>query len=119
MRCPSYWYPTSKDIPLSESLLNVLERGPLIERTPQHPESIPYINQLEDHQKYDRSQSVDETSGQGPQFIRHLHDQGDIHEGRHAHFEAQITPVSDPTMKVEWYKDGKAITASKRRFQNV
>ena len=104
---------------MSESLLNVLERGPLIERTPQHPESIPYINQLEDHQKYDRSQSVDETSGQGPQFIRHLHDQGDIHEGRHAHFEAQITPVSDPTMKVEWYKDGKAITASKRRFQNV
>jgi len=37
---------------------------------------------------------------------------GDLQEGRNAHFEAQLNPVSDPTMKVEWYKDGKPITAS-------
>lgn len=37
---------------------------------------------------------------------------GDLQEGRNAHFEAQLHPVSDPTMKVEWYKDGKPITAS-------
>lgn len=37
---------------------------------------------------------------------------GDLQEGRNAHFEAQLHPVSDPTMKVEWYMNGKPITAS-------
>lgn len=47
-----------------------------------------------------------------PTLVRSLHDMGDLQEGRNAHFEAQLNPVSDPTMKVEWYKDGKPITAS-------
>jgi len=55
---------------------------------------------------------VEETSSQRPVFIRPLQDLGELQEGRNAHFEAQLTPVSDPTMKVEWYKDGKPITAS-------
>lgn len=55
---------------------------------------------------------MEETSSQRPVFIRPLQDLGELQEGRNAHFEAQLTPVSDPTMKVEWYKDGKPITAS-------
>lgn len=55
---------------------------------------------------------MEETSSQRPVFIRLLQDLGELQEGRNAHFEAQLTPVSDPTMKVEWYKDGKPITAS-------
>jgi len=35
-------------------------------------------------------------------------------EGSNIHFEAQVTPVSDHTMKIEWMKDGRAITASSR-----
>jgi len=58
---------------------------------------------------------VEETSSQRPVFIRPLQDLGELQEGRNAHFEAQLTPVSDPTMKVEWYKDGKPITASEYR----
>ena len=49
---------------------------------------------------------------QKPTFIRPLQELGELQEGRNAHFEAQLSPVSDPTMKVEWYKDGQAITAS-------
>lgn len=45
-------------------------------------------------------------------FIRPLQDLGELQEGRNAHLEGQLTPVSDPTMKVEWYKDGRPITAS-------
>ncbi len=84
-----------------------------IERSSQYPDSLPYIDQLEDYSKYQRTESVDETVAQRPAFVRPLHDLGDINEGRNAHFEAQLTPVSDPTMRVEWYQDGKPITASK------
>lgn len=84
-----------------------------IEQTSQHPESLQYITNLEDYSRYQRTESVEESSKQRPNFIRPLHDLGQLNEGRNAHFEAQLTPVSDPTMKVEWYKDGKPITASK------
>lgn len=84
-----------------------------IEQASQHPDSLQYIQQLEDYSKYQRQESVEETSSQRPVFIRPLQDLGELQEGRNAHFEAQLTPVSDPTMKVEWYKDGKPITASK------
>lgn len=83
-----------------------------IEQASQHPDSLQYIQQLEDYSKYQRQESVEETSSQRPVFIRPLQDLGELQEGRNAHFEAQLTPVSDPTMKVEWYKDGKPITAS-------
>lgn len=84
-----------------------------IEQTSQHPESLQYLSDLEDYSKYQRQETVEETAAQRPQFIRPLHDLGQLQEGRNAHFEAQLTPVSDPTMKVEWYKDGRPITASK------
>lgn len=83
-----------------------------IEQASQHPDSLQYIQQLEDYSKYQRQESVEEISPQRPAFIRPLQDLGELQEGRNAHFEAQLTPVSDPTMKVEWYKDGRPITAS-------
>lgn len=97
----------------SRALLSVNSRAS-IEQTSQHPESLQYIQQLEDYSKFQRSESYDETVNQRPHFIRPLHDLGELQEGRNAHFEAQLTPVSDPTMKVEWYKDGRPITASSR-----
>lgn len=97
----------------SRALLSVTSRAS-IEQTSQHPDSLQYIQQLEDYSRYQRTESIEETSAQRPVFIRPLQDLGELQEGRNAHFEAQLTPVSDPTMKVEWYKDGRAITASSR-----
>ena len=34
--------------------------------------------------------------------------------GSNIHLEAQVNPVSDHTMNIEWFKDGKPITASSR-----
>lgn len=85
-----------------------------IEAKSQYPESLEYIRQLEDYSKYQRSESIEETSSARPVFIRPLRDLGQTQEGRNAHFEGQITPVSDPTMRVDWFKDGKPITASSR-----
>lgn len=96
----------------SRALLSIQSRA-TIERTSQYPDSLQYIQQLEDYSKYQRSESIEETSTQKPHFIKPLHDLGELQEGRNAHFEAQLTPVSDPTMKVEWYKDGRPITGKK------
>lgn len=97
----------------SRAFLNVTARAS-IEKTSQHPDSLQYIRQLEDYSQYQRHESLEEKTTQKPHFIRPLQDLGELQEGRNAHFEAQLTPVSDPTMKVEWYKDGRPITASSR-----
>lgn len=97
----------------SRALLSVNPR-PSIEQSSQHPDSLQYIQQLEDYSRYQKQESLEERSNQKPHFIRPLQDLGELQEGRNAHFEAQLTPVSDPTMKVEWYKDGRPITASSR-----
>ncbi|XP_014485703.1 PREDICTED: titin [Dinoponera quadriceps] len=104
---------SSTGVAESRATLSVTSRA-TIEQTSQHPDSLQYIQQLEDYSKYQRQESAEETSSQRPVFIRPLQDLGELQEGRNAHFEAQLTPVSDPTMKVEWYKDGKPITASSR-----
>lgn len=93
--------------------LNIQTRASIEQRS-QNPGSLQQIQQLEDYSKYQRTESIEETSNQKPTFIRPLHELGELEEGRNAHFEAQLTPVSDPTMRVEWYKDGRAITASSR-----
>jgi len=97
----------------SQALLSVNARA-AIEQQSQYPDSLQYIQQLEDYTKYQRTESVDESAHQRPNFVKPLHDLGDLQEGRNAHFEAQLSPVSDPTMRLEWYKDGKHITASSR-----
>lgn len=83
-----------------------------VDKSSQYPDSLKYIEQLEDYSKYQRSDNYEEVQPLPPTFVKSLHDMGDLQEGRNAHFEAQLHPVSDPTMKVEWYKDGKPITAS-------
>lgn len=97
----------------SKAILTVTQRAS-IEQTTQHPCSLQQIQQLEDYSKYQRMESIEEINNQKPTFIRPLRDLGDLEEGHNAHFEGQLTPVSDPTMRVEWYKDGRPITASSR-----
>nr|XP_036671085.1 titin isoform X4 [Drosophila suzukii] len=97
----------------SRAILSVVQR-PSIEQSSQNPNSLQYINQLEDYSRYQRTESVDEQLNQAPQFIRQLRDLGEFEEGKNVHFEAQVTPVNDPSMRVEWYKDGLPITASSR-----
>ncbi|KAK0090259.1 hypothetical protein PV325_001954 [Microctonus aethiopoides] len=104
---------SSTGVAESRATLSVTPRA-TIEQTSQHPDSLRYIQQLEDYSKYQRQESIEDVSAQRPVFIRPLQELGELQEGRNAHFEAQLNPVSDPTMKVEWYKDGRPITASSR-----
>ncbi len=49
-----------------------------------------------------------------PKFVRQLQDAPAAAEGVSVHLEAQVTPTSDHTMRIEWTKDGAPITASSR-----
>lgn len=53
-----------------------------------------------------------------PQFIIPLRDAQQMEGGR-VHFEARIEPVGDPTMKVEWFVNGRPLEASKYFFSNL
>lgn len=36
-----------------------------------------------------------------------------LQEGEKAHFDAKVSPVGDPSLKVEWFFKGSPLTASK------
>lgn len=47
-----------------------------------------------------------------PKFTIPLNDVAQV-EGGKVHFEGRIEPVSDPTMRVQWFLNGNLIQASK------
>ncbi|KAK6037027.1 immunoglobulin I-set domain protein, partial [Cooperia oncophora] len=49
-----------------------------------------------------------------PKFTTPLASPPELLEGQMAHLEAQVTPVLDPTLKIEWFHDGKPMTHSNR-----
>ena len=49
-----------------------------------------------------------------PKFQRPLQNLGERVEGSSIKLEAQVTPSSDSSMKIDWFKDGQPITASSR-----
>ena len=57
---------------------------------------------------------VQEEAVPPPKFTKHLQNMGERMEGTSIKLEAQITPSSDSSMQIEWYKDGQPITASSR-----
>jgi hypothetical protein len=51
--------------------------------------------------------------GQPPKFTTPFKNLLQLTEGDLAHFEANLIPVGDPEMVIEWYYEGKPIQAGK------
>ena len=84
----------------------------LLTRTQPEPEVI-YLKHVEgQRQQQQKKEEVVERFG-APSFLTPLRDQN-INEGERIHFEAKISPLGDPSMKVEWYFNGAPIPASKK-----
>lgn len=79
----------------------------------QHPSSLQKIQMLEDSSHLKREKEIDEEVRQIPKFLTPF-DNVDIPEGNAAHFECKIEPTSDPTLKVEWYRNGKQLMVGSR-----
>merc|ERR1711981_1027509 len=54
-----------------------------------------------------------EDINQPPEFLSNLEDLV-LPENALAHFETRLTPVNDPSMRVEWYHNGKQLSAGSR-----
>ena len=60
-----------------------------------------------------RTQEEEDTTAQAPVFTSSPKSV-DLREGQKAHFEARIIPVSDPTLKIEWFFNGQPIKQGSR-----
>ena len=58
----------------------------------------------------DNSEQLD----QPPVFVHKPRSLNNLIEGQNAHFEAKVTPITDPSLRIEWYKDGRPITVGHR-----
>jgi hypothetical protein len=49
-----------------------------------------------------------------PRFVQQLNSVPELVEGQPAHFEASVTPVADPRLRVQWFHNGRPLAASNR-----
>lgn len=80
----------------------------------QHPSGLEKIQYLEDSSRYKRQEYMDEVINVKPRFVTKPKSLERMREGQHAHFECKLEPVTDPNLKVEWYKNGRPITVGHR-----
>lgn len=72
------------------------------------PDSLARIMELEN--SFGQQPQVPQTpTGEAPKFITHITEISRLVEGQSAHFEARLTPVTDPDLKVEWFYNGKKL----------
>lgn len=76
----------------------------------QHPEGLEQIQYLEDTSRYQRAMWTEEVVKVHPRFLTKFKDLENLREGQNAHFECRLEPITDPNLKVEWFKDGKTLT---------
>ena len=81
-----------------------------LDTSSQRPEGLEKIAMLESG-RHQRSRADDEvTTFQKPMFTQPLQNV-EREEGHSAHFSTRLIPVGDPTLKVEWLKDGQVISS--------
>ena len=57
---------------------------------------------------------VEETTVVAPRFLKQLQGVNMLAEGQHAHFEAQVEPIHDPSLRVEFLHNGRSIQQASR-----
>ena len=78
----------------------------------QHPEGMRKIKQLEEGKVSSRPEE-DERAFDKPIFTQLLTGPSELIEGQSAHFECRVLPVGDPTLRFEWYENGKELKLGK------
>lgn len=79
-----------------------------------HYQSMATIQQLERPKTYQAPSDEQEMPPMGPRFTCKLVEQVEVVEGQSVHLETQLFPVDDPTMQVEWLRNGAPLIASER-----
>ena len=74
-----------------------------------HPESLPRIQQLEEI--FPAPPPEMEQDYGPPRFVTMLNNIESMPENATAHFECRLEPARDPTVKVEWFLNGRLLPA--------
>lgn len=90
-----------RNIVLIFCICNIIGSAQIVTGT-QNESGLEQIQYLEDKSHYQRSEIVEERTTQTPVFTTSLKN-CNIKEGQRAHFECRLIPVSDSTMRVEWF----------------
>lgn len=77
-----------------------------------HPDSWQKIQQLEAPRE--EAAEAPAAPKQAPTFVNTLQDLDNLVEGQTCHLECQVQPVDDPNLRIEWFLDGKPLSASHR-----
>ncbi len=56
----------------------------------------------------------EQAEAEAPRFVTVPRAKFATAEGRNVHFEAKVEPITDPTLQIEWLRDGKPITVGHR-----
>lgn len=75
--------------------------------------TIARLSQFEDSVERQVSQTWTQVEERPPKFLNELKDVS-IKENDFVHFESRLVPVSDPTMKVEWFVNDKPLVTGSR-----
>merc|ERR1719347_1293001 len=79
----------------------------------QHPEGWEKMQGMERRQRV-QTLEVEEPAISAPKFVTQLQGVTSLAEGQSAHFEAQIEPIHDSSLRVEFLHNGKAIQKASR-----
>ena len=91
----------------------------MIAKTPPIEEGIQSYKTTEDSEIYKREERIDETVSQNkPSFVKPLTILNEVTEGGAVTFEAQVTPINDPTLRIEWYLNGKPLASGQLRMDS-
>ena len=89
--------------------LNIASKGSL-DLSSQRPEGLEQIKQLENKGKVTREEDI--ATFQKPVFTTALQNVV-MNENQSANLAARLIPVGDPSMKVQWFKDGQILETGK------
>ena len=89
--------------------LNISSKGTL-DTSSQRPEGLEKIKQLESRQHILAQEEM--RTFQKPVFTQPLQN-AEKEENQNARFGARLIPVGDPTMKVQWFKNGQILETGK------
>jgi len=75
-----------------------------------HRMTVEKTRYLEESKFQEPQYNIEEISKSKPIFTQPLTDPQPMPEGKNIHLECRLEPMGDPSMRVEWYFNGKAIT---------
>lgn len=84
-----------------------------------HKGAYDKTKRIEEHQHVEPQYNIQEISKSKPIFVTPLSDPPPASEGKNIHLECKLEPMGDPTMRVEWFFNGKPITVGEHKYNSL